>query len=78
MVELIKLSGDAVTLKIVTAKSPSVNGTDQPDGKGMLLLNITEAVKCSYSETRLGARERPRDRLSGRVKEGPRQDGERR
>lgn len=35
VVELIKLSGDAVTLKIVTVKSPSVNGTDQPDGKGM-------------------------------------------
>ena len=35
VVELIKLSGDAVTLKIVTVKSPSVNGTDQPDGKGV-------------------------------------------
>lgn len=56
MVELIKTSGSAVTLKIVTAKSPLVNGTDHADGKGMWLLQIrTAAVECVTSETRYRA-----------------------
>jgi len=36
VVDLIKTSGNSVTLKIVTVKSrsPSVNGTDHVDGQG--------------------------------------------
>lgn len=46
VVELIKLSGDVVMLKIVMVKSLLVNGMDQLDGKGMQLLRIREVVKC--------------------------------